>query len=284
MTGFLRVVRITLFFQVIILFSISSFPQPKEKTKVAITIDDLPFSSYRMLTLTEKNFIYDQLITAFEKNKITSLCFVIGNTFKPTDAPFLKRIAASGQLLGNHTFSHYDYNTVAFEKYTKDIEKCFDLLAPYDIQKKFFRFPYLAEGNSKEKVESIYSFFNKNQITPVPVTIFCSDVKFSKDFERAYSKNDKKEMDRIADEYLADLKKNTKIGLDLARTQTRKNPGHILLFHINLLSAYTINGLISMCKEMNMEFVHIDEVLKEDVYNKPPKYFGGAGYTFFERF
>ncbi|MHC1739102.1 MAG: polysaccharide deacetylase family protein [Ignavibacteriaceae bacterium] len=273
----------SLFFIVLFSFSVFSQPLPKEKSKVAVTIDDLPFSSYRALTMAEKNFIYDQLIIAFEKNNIKALCFVIGNTYKPADEPFLKRILTAGHQLGNHTFSHSDYNSVSFEQYSKDIQKCDDLLKKFNVQKKYFRFPYLTEGNSKEKVESIYSFFSKNQISPVPVSLFCTDVNFSQAFERAYYKNDKKEMDRIAAEYLADFKKNSKVGIEFARTHTRKNPGHVLLFHMNLLSAYTIQGLINICKENNLEFVHIDEILKEEWYKKPPRYFGGAGYTLFER-
>lgn len=285
MTGFPWIVSnsFSVFFILLFSFSVFSQPLPKEKTRIAITIDDLPFSSYRTLTAAEKNFIYDNIIKAFEKNNIKALCFVIGSAYKPADEPFLKRILAAGHQLGNHTFSHYDYNTVTFEKYSNDILKCDEILKKFNVQKKYFRFTYLTEGNSKEKVESIYSFFKKNDITPVPVSIFCTDVNFSQAFERAYSKNDKKEMDKIANDYLADFKKNTKYGIEFARTHTRKNPGHVLLFHMNLLSAYTIEGLINICKEINLEFVHIDEILKEEWYKKPPRYFGGAGYTLFER-
>lgn len=286
MTRFHWIVSNCFFIFFILIFSISVFsqPLPKEKTRVAVTIDDLPFSSYRTLSMAEKNFIYDQLINAFQKNNIKALCFVIGSNYKPADEPFLKRILAAGHQLGNHSFSHYDYNGVSFEQYSNDILKCDELLQKFNVTKRYFRFPYLTEGNSKEKVESIYSFFNKNQITPVPVSIFCTDVNFSQAFERAYSKNDKKEMDRIANEYLTDFRKNSKYGIEFARTHTRRNPGHILLFHISLLSAYTIEGLINICKENNLEFVHIDEILKEEWYKKTSKYYGGAGYTIFERY
>jgi len=283
-----RCLRIPFFIFLILFYFLplqqDSIGQVNPKTKVAFTIDDLPFSSYRTLNTTEKNFIYDKIISTFAKYKIKAVCFVIGSNYKPVDQPFLKKIADAGHILANHTFSHYDYNTVSFEQYSKDILKLDELLKKFNVPKKYFRFPYLSEGNTKEKLESIYSFLKQNAITPVPVSIFCTDVNFSQAFEKAYTKNDKKEIDRIASEYLADFKNNTKRGLEFARNHTRKNPGHIMLFHMSLLSAYTIDGLLEICREYNLEFVTVDEILKEEWYQKPPKYFGGTGYTHFERY
>jgi len=37
-----------------------------------------------------------------------------------------------------------------------DIIKCNEALRPFNIEKMCFRFPYLVEGNSKEKFDSIY--------------------------------------------------------------------------------------------------------------------------------
>lgn len=272
------------FFIILFLVSFTLYSQSKDRIKVAITIDDLPFSTYKTLKVDEKNFIYDKIINTFEREKIQALLFLIGNTYKTTDDQYLTRIISKGHLLGNHTFSHLNLNSVSLEQYTKDILKCEKLVSKFSNNKKYFRFPYLTEGNSKEKVDGIYSFFSENNYTPVPVSLFCTDSNFASAFEKAFTAKNTSEMDKIAKEYLSDFRKNAKNMIDFAKKHTRKNPGHILLFHMSLLSAYTIDDLIKICKEFNMDFVTIENILQEDLYKKTPKYYGGAGYTWFERF
>src|SRR5439155_1242538 len=62
----------------------------------------------------------------------------------------------AGFLLGNHTFSHSDLTRVSTTDYTVDIERNQELLARLlpPGSPKYFRYPYLHEGNTRETREA----------------------------------------------------------------------------------------------------------------------------------
>lgn len=261
-----------------------SFGQSSQKIKLVITIDDLPFVSQAPLSTTYKDYIYDRILEGLKKENIQALGFVTGNSLRIYDHPYIKRFISEGHLIGNHTYSHLYYNMVDFKTYKNDILKCFDVLQTFNAKKKYFRFPYLVEGNTKEKFDSVYSFLKVNSITPVPVSLPCFDYEYIKDFESAFRNKDSVKMKVIVKEYLQTIKSIYLDRIELGRRKTKCNPSHITFFHMNLLNAYCITELLNLFKELNFVFSNVDVVLSEKEYMDPPVFTGHAGLTHFEKY
>ena len=98
--------------------------------------------------------------------------------------------------LGNHTFSHPDYNSVAFKDYSEDILKG-ETITKKILHKKgkslrYFRHPFLHVGNSKIKADSLSDFLLKKGYKVAPVTIDNDDYLFALAYKRAAVKKDTK--------------------------------------------------------------------------------------------
>lgn len=154
-----------LLFLFIALFSSVCFADEKE---IAITMDDLPLVASRMNTpgnrqrSTER---FTQIVQTFQKYKVPVIGFVIAGAIEKGQWDFLEQFRQAGFMLGNHTYSHYDLNHTSAKKYIADVERADKILTPIMTNPKYFRYPYLAEGN-KEKSKK-YMITLKNIITPL---------------------------------------------------------------------------------------------------------------------
>jgi len=256
-----------------------------EKSKVVVTIDDLPFQATISLTPKERDFIFEQIFNALKKDNIQAVCFVVGNQVKLQDCSYLKKVVADGHILANHTFSHPYYNSTPFETYKKDIEKCFGVLKQYNLKQKYFRFPYLVEVNTREKFDSVHNYLKAGGIIPVPVSLPCFDYEYNPGFEIAYRHKDIKKMDELVKAYLEHTKSVYVKIITLAKKKSgRPDPPHIAFFHINLLNAYCITELLNMFRELNMTFASVDTVLREKEFARPHVFTGTAGLTHYEKY
>jgi hypothetical protein len=84
---------------------------------------------------------------------------------------------ANGHRIANHTFAHPNYNSkeVTFEIFAKDFLKNDSIISQFENYIRLFRFPYLKEGNTKEKVELLRALLKRYNYKNGHVTIDASD-------------------------------------------------------------------------------------------------------------
>ena len=284
----------------ILLFSLFSSPfltianSQSLQREVCITVDDLPFVSVYKKELSRGQYITENLMRTFKKFNVIVLGSVISERVFTNGIPdsglieILNKWIESGMILGNHSYSHPNYNNISFEEFRKDItdgEIFFKLIKNQPCNgKKYFRHPYLFRGCTKEKADSLQDFLDSAGYTVAPVTIDNSDYLFSKAYEKAKTEGNDSLAEKIGNDYVNYMKDVLEFYENQSIALTGYNIKHILLCHANLLNADYMDKLLSMYKEKGYSFITLDEALKDKCFTDyKDEYYSKAGISWLHR-
>lgn len=278
---------------VIILLLLISTVASGQKAQICFSIDDMPVVSYGIKDSNYQKQIFNSIMNSLVKNEIPAIGFVNeGKMRKEADGgryqkELLKNWIKSGLELGNHTYSHPDYNTTSCKEYTSDIlrgEKILkEILSESGKSIKYFRHPFLHVGETKAKADSLDLFLKEHGYKVAPVTIDNEDYLFALAYNKASVVKDTLLMSRIGRDYIDYMEKKL---LFYERQSValfgRKIP-QILLIHSSLLNAVYIDSLASMYKRNGCEFVDMDKALRDEAYNSKVTSYGKWGISWIDR-
>jgi peptidoglycan/xylan/chitin deacetylase (PgdA/CDA1 family) len=242
----------------LVVFASTSFSQTRE---IAITIDDLPLVASQMNTpanqqrSTER---FTKIIQALTENKVPATGFVIAGAIEKGQLAFLEQFRNAGFMLGNHTYSHYNLNHMSAEKYIADIARADKILSPILTEPRYFRYPYLAEGNKNTKPK-VLEYLKNNHYIVAPVTIDSKDFQFNERLYKVPFRSREKYISQIKPQYLAYIWKAT---LRAEKESPEKPVRQILLIHANLLNSYVLGDIIQMYKENGYKFITLTQALE----------------------
>lgn len=247
-----------LFGSLVFLFTYACFAQDRE---IAITIDDLPLVASKMNTpgnqqrSTER---FMRIIQALTDNQVPATGFVIAGSISKGQWEFLEQFHNAGLVIGNHTYSHLNLNQMSAERYIADLDKADKILAPLMTEQKYFRYPYLAEGNKKTK-PAVLSYLASHHYTIAPVTIDSKDFRFNEQLYKVPYHSREAYIGKMKAGYLAYIWKQT---LQAERFAKGKPVKQILLIHANLLNSYALEDIIQMYKKNGYKFITLTEALQ----------------------
>ena len=248
-----------LYYACLLLISSQCFAETRE---IAITIDDLPLVASRMNNpgnqqrSTER---FMKIIQALVDNKVPATGFVIGGAIERGQWTFLEQFRSAGFMIGNHTYSHYNLNQRSAEKYIADIDRADKLISPLLTEPKYFRYPYLAEGNKVTKPK-VLNYLAENHYTIAPVTIDSKDFQFNEQvYKVPYRAREKYIQNTMKKRYLDYIWHATLRAEKRANGQPVKQ---ILLIHANVLNSYLLGDIIQMYKQNGYTFITLTEALK----------------------
>ncbi|KTD25634.1 MULTISPECIES: polysaccharide deacetylase family protein [Legionella] len=242
------------------LFSSFCFAQERE---IAITIDDLPLVASKMSTLHDQLLAMERftnIVSALVEYKVPATGFVIAGAIERGQWRFLEQFRHAGFLLGNHTYSHYNLNQMSAEQYIADIERAEKKLSPLISKPKYFRYPYLAEGDSVSK-QKVGAYLSKHHYTIAPVTIDSRDYDFNAliykiPFHlRAYYIKGLKPF------YLIYIWQKT-LQAEKRAEEEGQGTRQILLLHANLLNSYLLKDVLELYRKNGYKFISLSEALE----------------------
>lgn len=260
--------------------------------RVAITIDDLPVVSTRTDIRTRRE-ITKKLLGHIKKAKIPAIGFVNENKLykkderDPEQIALLKMWLDAGLELGNHTYSHRSLHSMTLAEYEADLLRgeiiTKELLKERGRSIRFFRHPFLQTGRTDEIKTEFDKFLKDHGYRIAPISFDNADYIFSRAYDIAYDKHDKKLMKKVGDAYIPYMraklvyweKQSTKLfGREIAQT---------LLIHANFINSDYLDDLAKMFKERGYEFVDLETALKDEAFAKPDRYYGRAGISWLHR-
>jgi peptidoglycan/xylan/chitin deacetylase (PgdA/CDA1 family) len=276
--------RFALIILSLILFATFLIARGDERKQVAITLDDLPASN--IATFTEQLRINKKILDILDQYQVKATGFVIAQRlFGKMD--ILNLWLKEGHDLGNHTYTHMDFDKVdppAFKmEIVKGVSKIRKLLRQYKKDLRYFRFPYLHEGNTIEKKKSIQNFLEENGYTIAPVTINPRDQEYNGPFVKAWGFNDKKLQDSVKVSYLQQVKKKTRESEDLSRQLFGREIKHVLVLHLNRINAEVLDQILKYYSRSGYSFIPLEDALKDSVYSLKEEYVGSEELTWLER-
>lgn len=232
-----------------------------ETREIAITIDDLPLVASKMNTPgNQQRSIerFHRIMSALSDNHVPATGFVIAGAIETGQWALLEDFRHAGFMIGSHTYSHPNLNRMSAEQYIADLDRADKKLSPLFTEPKYFRYPYLAEGNKMTKPQ-VQAYLNEHHYTIAPVTIDSKDFAFNERLYKVPFRTRENYAQKIKGEYLAYIWKQTLKAEKRAKDQPVKQ---ILLIHANLLNSYLLGDVIQMYKNNGYTFITLTEALK----------------------
>lgn len=264
-----------------------SAPQPRP---VLITVDDLPIASGSLHTQqADRERITDGLLAALRKHGIKAVGLVTWEKVRQdSDFRLLERWLADGHELGNHSYAHLDFAKTAQDPYIVDVEKAraglTAFLEPRGKHLRFFRFPFLSEGETEAKLVAMREYLARTGQRSLPVTIDNQDWSFEESWVAAVRAGDRMALDEIRGDYQAALRlafrRHEERGDDLF---DRPVP-QILLLHANEVGASLWDDLFTWLEQTGHRFATADEVLADPAFSEKCAFVAPFGCGLWDRF
>lgn len=257
--------------------------------RVAITIDDLPVAQSgpdaceptALMEATKK------LLAHFKGLPLTA--FVIGRNCP--DLTLEQRKAAlglwmeAGAEMGNHSYSHRDYNSMPATEYAADIERGdASLKQSTGLAKiRYFRSPMLHTGRTKQDKQHLERFLAANGWQQAPVTFDNSDWLFANVYAHALRTGDEALAKRVRDGYVPYMESVVAFFEKRSVEVVGRDIPHVLLFHSNHLNRDLGGELVNMFRRRGYRFITLEEALRDDAYRLPDEYAGTGGFSWIHR-
>jgi peptidoglycan-N-acetylglucosamine deacetylase len=220
-------------------------PQQRE---IALTFDDLP------ITPDASTKIVQTLVT----HQAPAIGFVIAERVNPESLPSLHEFLVAGFPLGSHSYSHPNLRKTSAELYIADLERADKILTPLMTGKKYFRYPYLAEGMWPSK-QKVLAYLQANHYTVAPVTIDSRDFEFNQELLQ-HSEYDKPEvLSQFKQRYVNFVWEQTKKAEQKQQCRVGKQ---IILLHANVLNSLFLGDLLQMYAGHGYRFISLDDALQ----------------------
>ncbi|WP_160114143.1 polysaccharide deacetylase family protein [Aquimarina sp. AU119] len=255
---------------IILLISIKMISQPT----ISFTFDD---------GITEDRCGYSfkdwnaMLLGHLEKANIKTIFFVTGKNKIDENGKFLLNSwNEKGHRIGNHTYTHPYYNSekVSFNDFSQELIKTDKVINSYSNYIRLFRFPYLKEGNTQGKVDSIRQFLKEKKYKNGHVTIDASDWYIDSRLRKRLKENSDANIEGFKNFYLQHIFERATFYENLSYKMTGRHINHTLLLHHNLTAALFLDDLIQMFKEKGWNIIPAEEAYKDPIFNKSPNHAG----------
>jgi len=253
---------------------------------VALTFDDLP-----SVALPERegcNALHwnQKLIATLQRHHAPALGLV--NTAKTCDLePVLNAWLDAGFDLGNHTYSHRDFNATSVADFEKEIirgEKPLrQIMAAHGKTLRYFRFPMLHSGPTPETRDAIAKFLRDWHYIDAVVTLDNQEWIFANAYAKALNRNDPALARRVATAYIPYMESTLTFFENLTREVVGRPIAQILLLHMNALNADNLDDLLRMFERRGYRFITVDEALRDPAYALPDGYAGPRGISWISR-
>lgn len=253
-------------------------------SRVAVTIDDLPYVPVSQTQPREGLRYVRQINAALAKHQVKATGFAIGSQITPRTEPALRAFAKAGHSIGNHSWSHPDYNTLTPAEFGRETQRTDAILAPWiGDGPKFYRFPFLRQGataQAKEKAETILSALGYRN---APVSIDNDEWKYNADYLKAVDARDLPAATEIATTYIAHMQERTRHFQTLAKNKLGGDVDHVLLIHLNRINADHLGTLLDWYAAQGWQFITLDQALAHPLYSRADRYNGPRGLSKIER-
>jgi peptidoglycan/xylan/chitin deacetylase (PgdA/CDA1 family) len=264
-----------------------------QQKMVAITIDDLPFVRMGSMNSGLLGVRTLNLLNAMIKYKAPATGFVnmkqVYTEDKLDSIPYylLKIWLTKGFDLGNHTFSHPDYNHVSYSEFVRDIEQneplLNEMMKEFNKSMVYFRHPYLHRGNSKAKADSLANYLAEHNYIEAPVTIDNAEWIFAAAYDSVLKTNDDNLRKSIGSEYISYMELKLRYYEGQSKKLFGRNIRQILLIHANSLNSDFMGELLSMLVKNGYIFVDLETALQDELYKTEDQYFKKGGISWLDR-
>jgi peptidoglycan/xylan/chitin deacetylase (PgdA/CDA1 family) len=247
------------------LFAAPAFAQGKPR--VAITMDDV---FWQQIPEARRAQAEERLLDSL--NGTRAFLFAIGqNVDNDHGAGILRRWSAAGHRIGNHTYTHIPLlGRITPEDFEASILRTDAILSGYPGFRKWFRFPALKEGSTRELRDRLRAFLKQHQYRNGCVTIDASDWYYDQRLVQRLQADSGFDEARYKQPYLDHILGRAQYYDMLSREVLGRSVPHTLLIHYNLLNSLFLGDLLTMFRSQGWGVIDAEEAFTDKVFLRQP--------------
>ena len=271
-------------FILITILGLISFQQSAlATTEMAITVDDLPRSGPLPANMTRMDIV-NQMLATFKKHHIVGVYGFInaGTVHKENGMAVLQKWVDDGQLLGNHTYTHENPSKISTQAYIRNIKENDPILEKLMKGKnyKYFRYPFLAEGNTAEKRDAIRNYLASQGYTIAPVTVYFQDEEWNPPYKRCLRTNNQNGIAWLEQSYMQQAMSALQRSEAQSQFLFHRDIKQILLIHMGAFDAKMLDKLLTAYENHGVKFISLPDALSDDAYKITPSFKDTKAFTF----
>lgn len=244
--------------------------EKQEKPTIAFTFDD---GQTRDIGSYPLEVWHQLLLDNLKKHKLKAILFSSGaNKLSEKGIYVLTSWNNAGHFIANHTFSHANFNSknVSLASFERELIQNDFIIKKYTNFIPYFRFPYLKEGNTKEKVEGFRAFMTQQGYKNGHVSIDASDWYIDSRLIKRLEENPKADLSGFRDYYKNHLLNRALYYDSLAYQLTNRRIHHVILLHHNLTAALFLDDLIKHFEDNGWEVIDANKAYQDKIYDEVP--------------
>lgn len=246
---------------------------PLGAQSVAFTFDDGPkLADTPLLSPQQRN---QALLAVLQKHRVRSALFVIWDRCVSTEQglAMAKAWGSAGHALANHTLSHPDLNdgSVGLQQYQREVLECDERLRGLPGYRPWFRYPYLRQGNTPEKIDGMRDCLRTHGLRNAYVSLDTSDWRLDQALCETLQRDPGADLEPFKLVYLAHLRQRAQAYRGLAQRLFGRDIPQILLLHHNLINALFLEDVIVMFKDMGWTITDPQSAYEDFVYSLEPQ-------------
>lgn len=241
----------------------------KRIPRVAVTMDDFSLDFAIRLNPRER---HERILEALAKHKHKAAGFVSGRF---VDDKFGDEVVQSwsdaGHMIGNHSYTHLNSSDEDADTIKADIIQNDKLLSKYETYQKIFRFPFLAEGGSVEKVSDYRAFLRDNGFQNGAVTFSSIDWYTTSRLESRLNKDPNVNLAPYRKYYVTAILTLARHFQNLAERVGYPDLPHSMLMHHNILNGLFLDDVLTALKSEGWAMVDAKEAFEHPIYKLEQK-------------
>jgi len=266
-----------------LLWLLCCFLASAQERTVAVTFDDLP--AVGTSDPAEAGSINRAILDCLARHHTPATAFVIEKKVQDIgNAPsieILTQWVRRGHDLGNHSYSHADFDEMNVEQAEREIvlggKSITEVLKSFGKTPHYFRFPMNHTGDTRAKHDAAGAFLAQHGYTLATSTIENEDYVFNATYLRMLARKDTESAKRLRSEYLA----YTKAEIDFYRALNTQvfgyEPPQVMLLHANRLNAEMLEAVLRLFEEEHYSFVKLDRAQADPAFRTPDTFISPQG-------
>ena len=251
-------------------------PTAEPERRMVLTIDDLPYQNDGAdQLLSDVQRVTAKLLGALRSHRAPAVGFVTESRLHvigEVDArvAILQEWVDAGVVLGNHTFSHLDLNTVTIDQFQDDIvrgdvvsRRLMRSRTPYQL---YFRHPYTHTGDDPAKKQAVAEFLAARGYRIAPHTVDNQDFVFNRPYVQALRSGDEPMAERLRRAYVDFTVEAIGFAERISPHVFGRVVPQTMLLHANDITADTLEELLRIFEGRGYRFVSLDDAMTDDAY------------------
>jgi peptidoglycan-N-acetylglucosamine deacetylase len=215
-----------------------------------------------------------RILNTLREQQLHTIVFPALNRIGAGDAglALIGEWSAAGHGVGNHTAEHRNFSSprTTLEDFIADVQRADQVLNTLPTWMPLLRFPYLKEGDTRDKRDGMRAWMRDNGYRAAPVSIDTSDWYYNERYLALLAAGRSEPVKRLKRAYVRHLLERATYYDTLARQVLARSPPHVMLLHTNALNAAALRDAIEAFRAKGWHFIAARSALEDPLYAMQP--------------